>query len=565
MLKARTTPSTRQMLHCLCAMTLTVGMAAALSACGAIPQSGPVTVGQLIKDNITNYAEYFPEGPVKDATQDQILQGFIGAFTGSQDNYAVARTFLSTKIRNTWDPRASVLIRDGSPTLATVNDTTRQYSFPSGAVINAAGAYSESAHSTPQTLTFQFVKEAGQWRISDAPPGIVLSEGIFASIFQQRTLYFLDKSHQRLVPDLRWFPARGTTQTRIATALLAGPSPWLQGAVSTAFPEGTQLAPPKSVTVTSGVAQVDLTSEARKASEQDRQLMLLQLQTSLSNVTPVSVDIFVEDSALVIPDLGASAPPTNPAVDNRVLVFHENAFGFYSNGTVTGIDGLSDKIVKLAPLGAAVDSTHSYAAVLTASGVAAVTTTTEPVLIDSRPGLIVPSLDNAGFIWSVPRASPGAIEVFDLKGVAHAVSSNLPAHSEIVSLDVARDGTRIVIYLETAAGPRMIVSAISRDDSHVPTALGEPILDVTAGSGRAYDATWVDAFSVAALSQGGAVLYVIGGQSASLGAPSNGVAIVGGNGRSGIRVLGKDGVIQVPRGSGWSSTAVAVTFIATQH
>lgn len=557
-------PDTR-VLRRVAAAVLAAGLVAALGACSAIPQSGPVLVGQLIKGGVTSYAEYFPEGPAKGASQEQILQGFVAAFTGSQNNYAIARSFLSSAIHDSWDPGASVLIRSGPPTVTTIDSTTKEYSFSSTATVNSVGAYSESAHQTRQALTFHFVKEAGQWRISDAPPGIVLSDGIFGSIFQQRTLYFLDKSHQRLVPDIRWFPARGTTQTRVVTALLAGPSPWLQGAVATAFPEGTQLAPPKSVSVVSGVAQVDLTAEARKASTLDRQLMLLQLQTSLSNVTPVSVTISVENSVLAINGLGASAPVANPMVDSRPLIFRQGVFGFYANGTVTGIDGLSDKIAKLSPVAATVNADHSYAAVLGAGGVFGVSSAAQPLLVDSRPGLIAPSLDPAGFIWSVPRANPTAIEVFDPKGVAHTVASPLPAQSEIVSLNVSRDGTRIVIYLSSPAGPRLIVAAISRGNNLVPTALGNPILDVTSGSGAALSATWVDAYSVATLSAGGVSLYVIGGQSRSLGAPSGGVSLVGGNGQSELRVLGKDGFIQLSRGSGWSSTSIDASFIATQN
>jgi len=548
------------------ATALTLAIAAVLGGCSSIPRTGPVTMGGVIKDDITNFTEYFPEGPTQGASQTEIMQGFIAAFTGSQNNYEVARSFLSTSIRNSWDPRASVLIRDGLPTITQTATDTAQYSFSSTAVVNENGAYSESNQPVQQTLTFHFVKEGGEWRISEAPPGIVLSSGIFSSIFQQRTLYFLNKAHNRLVPDIRWFPARGTTQTRIVTALLAGPSPWLQGAVATAFPEGTQLAPPKSVTMSSGVAQVDLTSEARKASEADRELMLVQLQSSLSNVTPVTVNISVEDSPMVLQGPGANAPVTNPVVDSRALIYRDGRFGFYSNGTMTGIDGLSDKIAKLKPLAAVVDASHSYAGVLTEAGVARVTTgSAAGVVIDDRPGLIAPSLDNAGFIWSVPAKQPDAIRAYDRNGKVHEVTVNVPAHSEIAALDVSRDGARIALYLNTAAGPRLIVAGISRDDRLAPVSIGEPILDVTAGSGAAIDIAWADAYSVAALSETDALLYVIGGQSTSLGRPTDGVAIAGGNGRTGLRVLGKDGFIQISRGSSWSTTSVEAGFIAKQH
>ena len=153
----------------------------------------------------------------------------------------------------------------------------------------------------------------------------------------------------------------------------------------------------------------------------------------------------------------------------------------------------------------------------------------------------------------------------------HDLAPTLPADARIVSIDVSRDNARIAVLLETDSGPRVIVAGIIRDAAQksVPTTLGAPILDVVANPGAAIDATWLDELSVATLTSVDDVAtvtrYQVGGMHSSMGRPGNAIRIVGGNDSDNLRVQGADHVINVPRGSSWSSTEVKVDFIATQH
>ena len=284
----------------------------ALSACSGIPTSSSVVVGPNVDRSSTSEFDYNPAGPVADASQEQVLRGFFTAFLGPQGDYKVARQFLSSEFASQWDARNSVIVRTGGFSFTEVDATTMVYSTKTKAVVDESGAYTGINPTAPQTLTFKFVREDGQWRISEAPNGIVLSEGTFRNIFSPQTLYFLDPALKNLVPDLRWFPA-GTAATRIVSALLAGPPPWLQGAVTSVFPDGTQLSPPRVVTVESGVAQVDLSSEALAAKDSERQLMRLQLGLSLSGVPSIrSVAMTVNGSPYPIPEAAGDLPRSTP-------------------------------------------------------------------------------------------------------------------------------------------------------------------------------------------------------------------------------------------------------------
>jgi hypothetical protein len=569
---------TRGRLRRMLAGAAIVVAAGVLSACVGIPASGPVVEGPTIDKAVRVPSVYQPEGPTAGADQEQIVRGFIAAFVGPQNDYKVARQFLTTEFSGKWEPRSSVLVRSGGFSFTSVDENTMTYSFKTRAAVDATGSYTEASTPLPQTLTYTLVKEGKQWRISDAPSGIVLSDGTFPNVFSSQTLYFFDPSLQHLVPDLRWFPS-GTAPTRIVNALLAGPPPWLQkGVVTSVFPDGTGLTSPKVVLVSSGVARIDLSSEALTAKDRERQLMKLQLTASLSGLASVrSLDITAEGAPYPIPDSGGDVPEFQRQVDGRAAVLRDGQFGYYANGKVTPIDQVSAGVLSVGlpgapPTAATVDAKRSAAAVLGAGGVYAVRSG-EPkaVLVDDRPGLIAPTLDGFGYVWSVPADNPAAIRVFGPDNAPHDLAPTLPTDSRIVSFDVSRDGARIAVLLETDSGPRVIVAGIIRDAGQrsVPTTLGAPILDVVAESGTAVDATWLDELSVATLTSADDVTtvtrYQVGGMNSSMGRPGDGISIVGGNDSDNLRVLDADHVIDVPRGSSWSSTEVKVDFVATQR
>jgi len=547
-------------------------LALALAACGGIPTSGSVRAGDTLTDEPSGDFVFNPLEPAKDANQRAILEGFVAAFTGPQGDYAVARQFLSSDFKKEWDPRQSVVIRTGSPTITTIDGSTIDYAFTPKAQLDEFGAYSVSGVAT-QILQFRFVKEDDQWRISQAPPGIVLPESTFLSIFSKHSLYFYDLSLRNLVPDERWFPG-GTTATRIVTALLVGPPEWLKGAVVSQFPDGTQLTPGTTVVLESTEAQIDLTSEAAGADERQRQLMQLQLTESLVTVPGIaSVEVSVAGSLLNITPIGADSPVVQRPLDSRPVVLADGKFGYFSGGEVAPIENLSSTVVGLEPRAVSVGENATAAAVLSEEGVfVARAGQTEARLLDARPGLATPAIDDFGYIWSVPMDSPNDIIAFDYAGNGEPISVTLPVGSRILSLDIAQDNTRVAMLIQTAVGPRLIVSAIVRDPArgYIPTAIGPPVLDTLIDSELAVDAAWVDRFSVATLTESDGISEVnsfeIGGQRVSLGRPAAlAVAIVGGNSKTGLRVLGIDRLLESPRGPSWQSTAIEVDLIAGQR
>jgi len=541
----------------------------ALAGCASIPEESGVVIGPIVDDTIESGVNFLPEGPVKGADQERILQDFVAAATGPQRNYETARLFLSDEFEPTWKPNEGVLIRQGATLTARNSETALDYTISSAASVDATGIYSESLTPRPQTLHFDFVQEGGEWRISSAPQGIILSRGAFEQIFQPHPVYFFDPTFTQLVPDLRWFPSLPTLSTRIAQVLLAGQADWLrQGATVSSFPEGTQVS---SVATLNGVATVDLSQEALSANSTDKQRMQLQLTRSLGNIPSIqTVQMTVNGLPVAVADGWTDLAERNPSVDARPLLLSDGEFGYATPGNINAIGQLSAKVVDLAPVAVSLSGSKQVAALLNARGVwVARSNDTEPVLVDSRAGLIAPSIDNSNVVWSIPAAGVGALKVFELDGTAYDVPTGLDGDARVTSFEVSRDGARVVFGLSTNSGPRLVISAVLRDaESGIPVGLGQPV-DLPVSEGGIIDLAWISELAVAVLSDDddvtNASVYTIGGRRDQRGSPGLATTIVGGNnGVDGVWVLTVTGSVLTPRGSGWLASGMSGSLLATQ-
>ena len=548
--------------------TILVVLALALSGCGGIPTSGSVVPGGLFDRESAIDVAYDPDGPQPGAAPVDILDGFILAATNPTNDYAVARSFLDESIRSTWDPDAIMQIRSGLGVPRPVSDTEYTYSLTSDAYVNAIGQYFEVDPAT-QELDFTFAQNAdGEWRISEAPDGIVLSQATFNTIFGAHPLYFFDPTNKFLVPDLRWFPRTSKLSTRIVSELLKGQSSWLtQGVTNTYFPSDTELV--SSVSIDAGVATVDLNERVLDSRDQ-LPLMVQQLRATIDGVSNIALR--VNGIPVDVPETGATQATIHPQVASQLLVGRADSFGFLSGaGEVSALPGQSAEILTLGAVDATLASDKKSTAVLAPDGVHLVFGSgADAVLLDSRAGLIAPAMDNAGFVWTVPASDATAIHAYDADGKVSVIDGSQFA-GQAISFSISRDGTRALMLASTDLGPRLTWAGIVRREG-VPAQLGAPVSLPVDPRTAGLDAAWVDENTVALLAgpdaDGNATvtLYTLGGPSTPKGRITGGVTIVGGNGGSnGLRVLTVDGDVYLPRGNGWADMNTSVTFIATQQ
>ncbi|GLK17720.1 GerMN domain-containing protein [Herbiconiux flava] len=546
---------------------------AGLAACTGIPRSGEVQPGDAIGTDDDIDVVFLAEGPTAGASQQAILNGFIQAAKSPQDDYAIARQYLTSAAAASWKPNEKTLVDSGTRPTSRGDDLTLDLSATPVATVDASGIYAASPSSAPTSLSFGFTQQDGEWRISRLDDGTVIEDVFFDQIFSSYALYYYDPTFAYLVPDLRWFATSSAVGTRVVKALLKGPVAWLgNGAVVTAFPEGTSTT---SVVTASGQTRVELSSNVLQADETDLRRMQAQLRSSLSGLASASsVVISVDQNVVPIPGSDSNVADATPRVNSLPLVVSEGEFGYLSGGGVSPIDGISEGVQSVQPQSAAYSAVSGTVAVKAGNGaVVAVRETSNGVPIvqqvDTRPGLIDPAVDPWGYVWSIPSGDPTAV-------VAAGASNDAPlgipttwdGASSITSFEISRDGTRALAFLEVAGALKLVVAAVIRDQNGVPQQLGQAV-ELATGPGSPIDATWVDQFSVAsATGLPGEVRVVaqqLGGRTTNLGAPASAVSLSGSNDLDGLRVLGTDGSLLQQRGSAWQATTGGVSELGVQN
>lgn len=526
-----------------------------LTGCAALPVSGPVRIGpDLTASTEVESFYYSPSPPADGASQAEILSGFLAAGTGPQNDYAVAREFLSESLRSSWNPSLEVLVQRQSPQVVIGDDDTAQLTVDVIAQIDADGRYETKPLGTSRVLDYEFVEEGGQWRLSSAPDLTVLIRPVFEVVFKDYSVYFVDRQKRFLVPEMRWFPATAATGTKLANALLRGPSAWLRPAVISAIPSGTRLSI-DAVTVEDGVALVDLTARALVASRTDRSLLKAQLDATLSqlaNVERVAISIerssqeideqvgdFITSAARSLVVLGDSGLEEIGSSDTDVIA---GARDFFDLNPATEI-AISKQSSTLAALsGAGVFRTN-----LANPGV-------EVELVDSRSGILGIEFDRQGYLWSFTRARGSNVLATSSSGEQARVLASWLSNQAVRGFSISPEGSRIAVLVASAGRNRVLVSGIIRDQSGIPLELAPPIEIATEVSNPS-SLSWVDHVTVAVVNSSAeftnAVLVSVGGTSRIISALPNTRQLVAAGPAAQLYLLTRNNELHRFTGSSW--------------
>ena len=121
-----------------------------LAGCATIPSSGPVQQGDPVPADSSPDLDIVVEGPTADATQEQILEGFLNAAQSPRNNYQVAREYLTPTFADEWQADAAATIdvlvdRERE----VVDDTTIRIDATPAASLRDNGQYEEPESRTP--------------------------------------------------------------------------------------------------------------------------------------------------------------------------------------------------------------------------------------------------------------------------------------------------------------------------------------------------------------------------------------------------------------------------------
>ncbi len=550
--------------------------ALSLAACAGLPTAGPVNVGLALGDD-GEVPDFTPiaSGPMPGADPREIVSGFLLAAITPAEGWATAREFLTEDLRATWKPETGVTVDETVSSRALTADVPGdapedatsaevRVELDQIASLDATGAY--TADPGTATTSFRLERpEGGEWRISEAPHGIVLDRDSFTQVYRKHALQYFDQSWTHLVPDVRWFPRRGSMATTITRALVAGePSAWLAPAVRTAFTDDITLARDAVPVDSSQIAEVSLTRSALSASPASLARMRTQLEASLSGVGVTEVRFSVDGSPLDANRVALDVPSVEPGV----LVLTAETFGRTRGDEVSPLPGITAQIAKFADPIAAIDvaADGAMAAVQMADGAVHAVTDGDTTELDTRSGLIQPSVDPFGFTWTVPRDRPSALTASDGEPVSHPIAQAWPDAAAISHLRVSADGARVAAIVVSGSGQRrLVVAAVLRGEGGAPTELGQT-REVARLTGAAQGLGWQGSDAVLVLSNAVDPLlttHTVGGPASETGAPPGATSLAGARIPGGVRVLGSDGIVYAQRGSSWQEWFPDVRVLAT--
>ncbi|SDS37931.1 LpqB family beta-propeller domain-containing protein [Agrococcus carbonis] len=534
-----------------------------LTGCITIPDAGPVQLGHVDTSEQSTNLVFLAQEPQPGATQEEIILGFLGAGVSPSGGFSIAREYLTDAAAARWMPEAQVLVRAVAPevSLAGENEATAVVRALSEIGPNGALQLTDG----DRMLEFSLAQVDGEWRITQAPDGIVLSSYHFDQLFSSHTLHWLTPDGTRSVPEVRWFErTAGTRAERVIDAVLAGPSTWLSPAVSTfGAVEASRV----------GEAQVDGTSmtvvldfaQVRQLGTSSLGPLAAQLAASLRDLGVREVIVEVEGLDGVSAS-SADAPPIDlGAVDQRPLVL---------DGTALRAIGGAATVDDVGPTLAAIGATSFT--VGEAGGVAHTGTTAawivpgvEPVVV-STDVAVVPTVDDSGWVLAQERGARQRLLAW--RDGERAELTLPPGADRVTAMALSRDGARLALTTSQGASSEVWVLAVVRDADGRPTTLGEPYR-MPQVDGAAVDITWAGPTQLAVLASEDdrpqIVMLDVGGTSEQLPSPDVPVrAIVGGSeGGATLRALAADGSVLSLRGQVWSpATGLGpVRLIATQQ
>lgn len=537
-----------------------------LAGCARIPTSGPV--GKSSEGSAGNLSApvFLPAAPQAGASPETIIDYFYRAGSGYEDDYAVARQYLTQASSVSWKPDQRALVYREARVVATDTENVYNYELDVAYTVDADGIATQSPEGTVEKIPVTVTQVDGEWRISDIPDGTAIAEETFKVIYGAYPIYFYDPTFTYAVPDVRWF-IRNKTVKAMTSALLAGPAPYLRGAVASAFPSGIKLAR-ESVPVVSGAAQVDLTAkELMETSPEDRLRMQMQLTlTFRSQPDVVNVELRANQDLVRVEDDGSVLPPVqDKSVPSRQIAISGNELVRYENNRVSPLPDMQP-VSALSPRFPAESPVSQTAAFLNDSRTTLYSITPgQPArALTTRSTLSRPSFGVNEWVWTAGPGANGATEVVAYRPAGVVEGASVPnvtlapawlAGRTVKEFRISREGVRALVISEQNGKSRVQVAGVIRGGDGTPRELTAPVTLAT--DSNPDQGVWVSDTTVAVMKGSAStnvtpeLLSLTSGQPQQLAPWPGLVALSAGNGAEEVYGQSAEGIFQ-RLGNGWS-------------
>jgi hypothetical protein len=469
-----------------------------LSGCATMPDDGSVDrVDSSHRADPDSQVRVFGVSPQKGERPQQIVRGFLEATTSEEADFSTAKEYLTRRAARGWHPSAHTTVLSGGPSPDgarrsgagsgsgfTVDVSGKRVAEVDGqhAYAPAKGAYDERFHLSKNAK--------GEWRIDRLPSGLALGESDFQRIYRPINNYFyaqlksdsaaVTNGREVLVADPVYLRRRIDPVTATVSALLSGPTEWLDPVVSSSFPPGSRLAPGQHLSLDdSGALSVKLNARGARVGSSRCRMMAQQLLHSVQDQASAKVSevrLRGPGGDEVCKRTREQAQPFEPGrlngrVDRQYYVDGQHRVAdFQGNGDkgrpVPGVLGRGS--VEMGAVG--VNRNEREAAAVSRGRrslyVARLSPNSElgPPLLTSKAkheneGLSTPSWDGLGDLWVADR-DPGDARLLRSRGgrekPKEVAVAGLRKGQRIESVRIASDGVRIALRVRKPDGSRTL-------------------------------------------------------------------------------------------------------------
>lgn len=460
--------------------------AAVTAGCVSMPTGGPVLsypVTQGTDAQSQPYVQVVPQPPRPGWSPAEIVEGFLSASASFGDYRGIVNDYLAPGYH--WSRSWSAIVYRSGPEVTgpaalpksakatvTVKVSGQPQAFLQGYGSYSVPSGSASGDAKSGQKDFQLVRVGKQWRISYAPPPLLLTSDSFANDYQLRNLYFFDPTSRHLVPDPVYVPLQDNSNdllNGLVSDLIKPPGDWLSEnhATRTALPPGTKI---RSVTLDGVTAIVNLTGSIAKVTGNTdvMQQVSAQLLRTLADTgqgepnghTAQSIELEVDGKAWTPPSSPDNPiqPATKTARAAPKPLYYVDSAGYLNSRP--GASGTSVRGLKIG-LGAkaiAVSPDNLYLAVL--RGTTLYAGRINGPLARLGGGYQSVSWDGNDDLW----VSLGdEVKLFrgtstSRQPLSQAVTVNVATTGPFTALRVAPDGVRVAMIV---GGNMLLIGAIS--------------------------------------------------------------------------------------------------------
>ncbi|WP_375493940.1 LpqB family beta-propeller domain-containing protein [uncultured Jatrophihabitans sp.] len=555
------------------ALALFLAVVLGLAACTGVPSSSRP---QAIQSLGLGEESSAPARPPPNVDPRSLLSYFGEASQYADQNFTAARQYLSRDAQRAWSTGTATVISN-NPVISKWDSRTGDLQVEGREIgtVNSAGVYQPSLYGVgdgaPQSFKYRVQMVGGQYRITSAYPGVLLTSDQFRDTFQQRVLYYVGPNSQ-LVPVPRFSALSQPTQ--VANWMLAQLAANTQQPDVQAISANLDTVPaPARVSDDGDIAQVQITgSSALPAAA--RNVLAAQISQTLDGViSPSFFELYDGRRPVNIPQAGgvrfraqdftALRGPPAPAADLYYVSPPSNqirtARGLALTGPVARSVFRSIALARPAAIGQ-----------LTIAGVQPTTSTTGTLVIGTQSGGVKPT--SVRGVLSRPAWAPGRAEVWTAAGTTvyrvttdgrsatvHRVTVQLPFQASRVSaLRLSPDGSRIAMVISGASNSgQLFVGPVLRSSTDVQVG---KLVPVSPEGVLVKDAAWIDAVKLIVIgdvgSSGGPHVFTsyidgsgwAGGTTAGLPGPADTVTIAN-DARAWVSA---DGDVWEQSATGWS-------------